>query len=92
MSASTTSRSADADNRNIVDHMAGFLAVASVALSALAFAVTPALLIPVAAILAFVAARMSDRNRGLALFAVIVSVVAFVVAMTIAVITNHALI
>ncbi|MBM3679282.1 MAG: hypothetical protein FJW96_15630 [Actinobacteria bacterium] len=79
------------DHRTAVDNMAGVLAAASIALSGLAFAVTPALLAPIAAIVAFVAGRMSSRNETLALAAVIISVIAFVVGMTLAVITENPL-
>ncbi len=91
MTASTSSPTVDADRRNVVDNMAGFLAAASVTLSVLAFFTSPALLTPIAAITAFVAGRMSHRIERLAMFAMGASVVAFVVAMTIAVITDHAL-
>ena len=52
----------------------------------------PALLVPVAAIVAFVAGRMSVRYQRLALAAVIVAMVAFVLGMSLAVVTNHPII
>lgn len=79
------------DRRTTVDNMAGFLAAGSLALSGLSLAVTPALLAPVAALLAFVSARMSGRNELLATVALAASVLAFVVGMTLAVITEHSL-
>lgn len=83
--------SSSGDRFTMVDKMAGFLAAGSLALSGLSLAVTPALLVPVAAILAFAAGRMSARNEKLATFAALVSFLAFVVGMTLAVITEHSL-
>ena len=79
------------DGRTTVDNMAGFLAACSLVLSGLSLAMSPALFVPVAAILAFVAARMSGRNGVLTAVALFASIVAFVVGMTLAVITEHSL-
>lgn len=83
--------SAGGDRFTMVDKMAGFLAAGSLALSGLSIAVTPALLAPIAAIIAFAAGRMSARNEKLATFAMLVSVIAFTVGMTLAVITENPL-
>lgn len=80
------------DGRTMVDHMAGFLAAGSLVLSGLAQFGSPALYAPIAAILAFAAARMSWRNRRLATVATVVSALAFVVGMTLAVITESSII
>jgi hypothetical protein len=76
---------------NMVDKMAGFLAVASVVLSGLALFRTPALFAPVAAIIAFAASRMSSRIEKLATFAALAAALAFAVGMTLAVITDNSL-
>jgi hypothetical protein len=83
-----------------VDAVSGLLATASIVLSAigagcgllLELEARPARVVPVAIVLALVAARMSDRFRRLALCAVGVAMVAWVVGMTLAVITESPLI
>jgi len=82
------------------DLVAGFLAVGSIVLSALAMGfglilqleARPARTCFAAIVLALVSARMSARYQSLALKATLFAMVAWVVGMTIAVITNHALI
>jgi hypothetical protein len=82
------------------DTVAGFLAVGSIFLSAIALGgglileleARPARTSIVAAILALVSARLSAKYEKLALIALFVAVVAFVVGMTLAVITDNALI
>lgn len=74
-----------------VDVVAGLLAACSLALSAVALADTPAILAPAAAVLAIVAARMSTRFERLAHAAMLASVIAFILGMTLAVITENAL-
>lgn len=82
------------------DAVAGLLAATSVVLSGLAAGLgfllsieaRPARLAPVAVVVALVAARMSERFERLALKATIVALVAWVVGMTIAVITESPLI
>lgn len=82
------------------DTVAGFLAVGSIVLSAIALGgglilelqARPARTSIVAAILALVSARLSARYEKLALIALLVAVVAWVVGMTLAVITDNALI
>ena len=78
------------------DTIAGLLAVASVVLSGIAMGfglllqldARPARLAPVAILLALVAARMSARNQTLALRAALFGAFAWVVGMTVAVITE----
>jgi hypothetical protein len=83
-----------------VDAVAGVLAVGSIVLSAIGMGLglvleldaRPSRLIPVAVIAALVAARMSPRFQGLALKAVVFAMVAWVVGMTVAVVTENPLI
>jgi hypothetical protein len=78
------------------DTVAGLLAVASVVLSAIGMGfglllqldARPARVIPVAILLALVAARMSDRHQTLALRAALFGGLAWVVGMTVAVVTD----
>jgi hypothetical protein len=73
------------------DAVAGVLAAASIALSLVALADRPGRLVPIAAIVAIVAARMSARFERLAFAAVLIAIVAWVVGMTIAVLTENPL-
>ena len=78
------------------DTIAGLLAVASIVLSGIAMGVglllqldsRPARLAPVAIVLALVAARMSERFQSLALKAVLFAAFAWVVGMTVAIVTD----
>lgn len=87
------------ERNSSADTIAGFLAVASIVLSALALGAGLILEVdarPVrtsiaAAILALVSARLSARYQSLALVALIVAMVAWVVGMTLAVLTDNAL-
>jgi hypothetical protein len=82
------------------DIVAGFLAVGSIVLSAIALGggllleleARPARMSIVAAILALVSARLSAKYEKLALIALFVAIIAFVVGMTLAVITENPLI
>lgn len=83
-----------------VDAVAGLLGVASVALSGIAMGMglileleaRPARTAPIAIILALVVARMSPRYEKLALKAALFAMLAWVVGMTLAVITGNPLI
>lgn len=83
-----------------VDTVAGILAVGSIVLSAIAMGfglvldvdARPTRLIPGAVIAALAAARMSPRFQSLALKAVAFAMVAWVVGMTLAVITENPII
>jgi hypothetical protein len=77
---------------NAVDNLAGFLAAASITLSGISIAQPPAVLAPIAALIALVAARMSVKYEKLSLFAMATSVVMFILGMSIAVITKNPLI
>jgi hypothetical protein len=74
------------------DAVAGVMAAASIALSLIALAERPARLAPIAVVVALVAARMSSRFERLAYSALVIAMVSWVVGMTIAVVTENALI
>lgn len=88
------------DRHSAADVVAGLLAVASILLSAIAmglgllleFDARPVRTETVAVILALVAARLSQRYQSLALKAVLFAMVAWVIGMTLAVITENPLI
>lgn len=88
------------DHHSPADVVAGFLAVGSIVLSALAMGfglileldARPARTAFVAIVLALVAARLSARYQSLALKAVLFAMVAWVVGMTIVVLTENPLI
>ena len=88
------------DRSASVDVVAGLLAAASIVLSAIAMGVGlllqldahPARLAPVAIVLALVAARMSARYQSLALKAALFGAIAWVVGLTIVVVTDGQLI
>ena len=79
-----------------VDTVAGLLAAASIVLSAIAMGgglvlqlhAHPARLAPVAIVIALVAARMSARYQSLALKAALFGAVAWVVGMTVVIVTD----
>jgi hypothetical protein len=84
------------DRSSAVDTVAGLLAVGSIVLSAVALGLGlllqvdahPARLAPVAIVIAVVAARMSARYQSLALKAALFGGFAWVVGMTIAIVTD----
>ena len=88
------------DRSAAADVVAGLLASASIVLSAIAMGVGlllqldahPARLAPVAIVLALVAARMSARYQSLALKAALFGALAWVVGLTIVVVTDGQLI
>ncbi len=71
--------------------IAGLLASAAIFTSALGLAFRPVRLIPVAVVMALVAARMTTRYSRLAGFAIAAVVVCWVLGMAIAVITERPL-
>jgi Co/Zn/Cd efflux system component len=73
------------------DTVAGFLATLSIFASAIGVAYRPARIVPVAVVLALVAARMSERNQKLAGWAVAAGVACWTLGMTIAVLASHPL-
>jgi FtsH-binding integral membrane protein len=84
------------DRSSAADTIAGLLAVASIVLSGIAMGFglllqldqKPARIAPVAILLALVAARMSARHQSLALKAALFAAFAWVIGMTVAVITD----
>ena len=89
-----------AESHSAADVVGGFLAVASIVLSAIAMGfglileldARPARTAFVAIVLALVSARLSGRYQSLALKAVLFAMVAWVVGMTLAVLTENPLI
>jgi len=71
--------------------IAGLMASAAIFLSAVGVAHKPARLIPAAVLMAFVAARMTERHTRLAGIAVAACIVCWTVGMTVAVVTERAL-
>ena len=71
--------------------VAGFLAAAAIFVSLMGVAYRPARLVPVAILLALVAAGIGGRSARLAAFAVGVSALSFSVGMALAVVTGHPL-
>lgn len=69
--------------------VAGFLAALSVTASAIGIAHKPIRLIPAAFVLALIAAAIGGQHRRLSAFAVGVAAVAFVVGLTVSVITGN---
>jgi hypothetical protein len=76
---------------SVTDTMAGFLATASIFLSALGLIWRPVRILPVAIVLALIAGRMSARQQRLAGIAVAAAVISWTVGMTIAVATENPL-
>jgi len=73
------------------DAVAGFLAAAAIFISLMGLAYRPARLVPVAILLALVAAGIGGRNARLAQLAVAVGAASFAVGMAVAVLTGHPL-
>jgi predicted membrane protein len=67
--------------------VAGYLAAASIAVSAIGIAYRPVRTIPIAILVALIAVVMGGPNQRLGPLAVLVGAIAFVVGMTIAVAT-----
>jgi hypothetical protein len=90
---------ARSDQLSAADTIAGLLAVGSIVLSGIGMGLglllqldaRPARVVPVAIVAALVAARMSARFQSLALKAALFGVLAWVVGMTVAVITDSPL-
>jgi hypothetical protein len=84
------------ERASATDTIAGLLAVASIVLSGIGMGLglllqldaRPARVIPVAILLALIAARMSARYQSLALKAALFGAFAWVIGMTVAVITD----
>jgi hypothetical protein len=71
--------------------VAGFLAAASIFVSATGVAYRPLRLIPIAIVLALIATGIGGRATRLATWAVGIGALAFAVGMAVAVITSHPL-
>lgn len=84
------------ERSSAADTIGGLLAVASMVLSGIAMGLGlllqleahPARLAPVAIVLALVAARMSRRHQSLALRAALFGAVAWVIGMTVVIVTD----
>ena len=85
MSAAPYERSSPAET------VAGFLAAASIFVSAVGIAYRPLRLIPLAIVMALVATGIGGRALRLSTWAVGIGAVAFAVGMAVAVITSHPL-
>jgi hypothetical protein len=70
---------------------AGFLAVLSIAGSAAGAVYQPVKILPFAFLIALIATAMSPRDSKLPLVAIFFGAICFVVGLTVAVTTNHAL-
>jgi hypothetical protein len=73
------------------DRVAGFLCAFSFALSGIALARNPGLLAPAAIVVGLIAVRMTVTHRILAALAVFAGALAFIVGMTVAIITESRL-
>lgn len=71
------------------DTIAGFLCAFALALSLVAIARTPALLAPVAILVALVAARMTEAHQRLAAWTLAAATFAFLVGMVVAISTDN---
>ena len=71
--------------------VAGFLAAASIFVSAIGIAYRPLRLIPIAIVLGLIATGIGGRALRLATWSVGIGAVAFAVGMAVAVITSHPL-
>ncbi len=83
--------SAPYDRTSAAETVAGFLAAASIFVSAVGIAYRPLRLIPLAIVMALIAAGIGGRALRLATWAVGIGAVAFAVGMAVAVITSHPL-
>jgi hypothetical protein len=71
--------------------VAGFLAAASIFVSLTGIAYRPLRLIPVAIVLALLAAGIGGRSERLAMYAVAIGAASFAVGMAVAVVTSNPL-
>jgi hypothetical protein len=83
--------STDAHRWSTADTVAGFLATLSIFASAIGLVWRPVRIVPIAILIALVAARMSARNQRIAFYAVIAGVICWTAGMTIAVVTKNPL-
>ena len=76
---------------NSADLTAGFLSVLSIVGSVLGVIYEPVKILPFAFLIGLIAVGMGSRDNRLPLIAIAVGSVAFIVGLTVAVTTNHAL-
>ncbi|MBA3244751.1 MAG: hypothetical protein H0T61_06185 [Actinobacteria bacterium] len=88
---STIPEASESRRHEAREAVAGLLATAAIFTSLLGVAYRPVRLIPVAVVLALVAARMTTRYSRLAGFAIAAVVVCWILGMAIAVITENPL-
>ena len=86
-----TTPSTSASGSSPAELTAGFLSVLSIVGSALGAVYQPVKVLPFAFLIALIATAMAPRDSKLPLVAIFVGAAAFVVGLTIAVTTNHAL-
>jgi FtsH-binding integral membrane protein len=77
--------------RSSAELTAGFLAVLSIVGSVIGAAYQPVKILPFAFLIGLISAAMSPRDSKLPLVAIFLGAIAFVVGLTVAVTTNHAL-
>jgi hypothetical protein len=83
--------SEDRQRLSSADAVGGLLAAASIFVGAIGVAHTPVRIIPISVVLALVSVRMTDRNRGIATWAVGLNIVWWLLGMTVAIVTEHPL-
>jgi hypothetical protein len=83
--------SAPLDRQSPAEAVAGFLAALAIFAAATGVAWHPLRLIPIAALLALIAAGIGGRYRRLAFAAVMLAAVCFFIGMTIAILTERPL-
>jgi hypothetical protein len=81
----------EAERSAPAEAVAGLLAAAAIFVSLMGVAYRPARLVPVAILLALVAAGIGGRNARLSVAAIAVSGASFAVGMAVAVLTGHPL-
>lgn len=87
-----TQPASDPEHENsAVEAVAGLLAVAAIVVALVGIAYRPARLTPAAIVVSLIAAGMTTRWRTLAATAAVVSGLAWLIGMSIAVITSHPL-
>ena len=74
-----------------VDTIGGLLAMISIFASTLGLVWRPVRLLPFAVVLAFIAARMTDKHQRLVAVAIAAAVVCWTVGMTLAIVTENPL-
>ena len=86
-----SSYDSDAHRWSTEETVAGFRAPLSICASAIGLVWRPMRLVPVAILIALIAARMSARNERIAFYAVIAGVICWTAGMAFAVVTENPL-